>query len=200
MKHTTVVTGIAAALAILVSGCTTTASTTTASTPKQAAGLGALSAEQKRDLDQGYRDTLRRLYETTPGSRELVAKAAGVLIFPRAVSAGFVVGAEFGNGELRVNDRFASYYRTTTGSVGWQIGAQSRALVFLFMTQDALNKFRQSDGWSVGADASVAFLKVGANGEIDVSTARAPTIAFVMTNVGLMANLTLEGTKVTRVE
>ena len=199
-KHTAFVIGSTAALSIVIGACTTTASTTTASSSKQAAGLGPLSAEQKRDLDQGYRDTLRRLYETTPGSRELVAKAAGVLIFPRAVSAGFVVGAEFGDGELRVNDRFAGYYRTTSGSVGWQIGAQSRALVFLFMTQDALAKFRRSEGWSVGADASVALLKVGANGEIDVNTARAPTIAFVMTNAGLMANLTLEGTKVTRIE
>ena len=192
--------GTAAVLSIFISGCTTTASTTTASTPKEAAGLGPLSAEARRDIADGYRDTLRRLYETTPGSRELVAKAAGVLIFPRAISAGFVVGGEFGNGELRVKDRFAGYYRTTTGSVGWQIGAQSRALVFLFMTQDSLAKFRESKGWSVGADASVALLKLGATGEIDVNIAQAPTIAFVMTNIGLMANLTLEGTKITRIE
>lgn len=191
-----------ALLSALISGCTATAttSTTTTNSPKEAAGFGALSAEQRRELDDGYRDTLRRLYETTPGSRELVGKAAGVLIFPRAIAAGFIVGGEFGNGELRVNDRFAGYYRLTTGSVGWQIGAQSRALVFLFMTQESLANFRQSSGWSVGADASVALLKLGANGEIDISTARAPTVAFVMTNAGLMANLTLEGTKVTRVQ
>jgi len=188
------------AVAALLGGCTATTSTTTASTPREASGLGPLTADTKREIDEGYRDTLRRLYETTPGSRELVAKAAGVLVFPRAVSAGFVVGGEFGNGELRVNDRFAGYYRTATGSVGFQIGAQSRALVFLFMTQESLRKFRESQGWSVGADASVALLKVGANGEIDVNTWNQPTVAFVMTNVGLMANLSLEGTKITRVE
>jgi lipid-binding SYLF domain-containing protein len=129
-----------------------------------------------------------------------VNRAKGVLVFPRAISAGLVVGGEFGNGELRVNDKFSGYYRTTSGSFGLQIGAQSRALVFLFMTDDALRQFRESKGWSVGADASVAVLKVGANGEIDVTTAGAPTVAFVMTNAGLMANLKLEGTKVTRIE
>lgn len=200
MQTRTIAAGAAAALSVLFSGCTTTASTTTAGSPTEAAGLGPLSAEAKRDLATGYSDTLRRLYETTPGSRELVSKAAGVLVFPRAISAGLVVGGEFGNGELRVKDRLDGYYRTVTGSVGFQVGAQSRALVFLFMTQDSFNKFRNSKGWSVGADASVAVLKLGANGEVEASMASAPTIAFIMTNAGLMANLTLEGTKVTRIE
>ena len=190
----------AAALVAISSGCTTAVSTTTANSPQEAAGVAALSAEQKRDIGQGYRDTLQRLYDSTPGSRELVGKAAGVLIFPTAISAGLFVGGEFGNGELRVNNQFGGYYRTTTGSFGLQAGAQSRALVFLFMTQDSLAKFRASKGWSAGADASVAVLKVGANGTIDASVANAPTVAFVMTNGGLMANLTLEGTKVTRLE
>jgi lipid-binding SYLF domain-containing protein len=192
----------ACVVSLILGGCaaTATTSTTTADSPKEATGLGPLSAEQKRDIAEGYRDTLRRLYETTPGSRDLVNRAKGVLVFPRAISAGLVVGGEFGNGELRVNDKFAGYYRTTSGSFGLQIGAQSRALVFLFMTDDALRQFRESKGWSVGADASVAVLKVGANGEIDVTTAGAPTVAFVMTNAGLMANLKLEGTKVTRIE
>jgi len=189
-----------AALAVFASGCSTTASTTAPGTAKEAAGVGPLTADQKRDIGQGYRDTLERLYDTTPGSRELVAKAAGVLVFPRAISAGLVVGGEFGNGELRTNGRFAGYYRTTTGSVGWQIGAQSRALVFVFMTQDALTKFQNSKGWSAGADASVAALKVGANGAVDVNAAGAPVAAFVLTNGGLMANLSIEGTKVTRID
>jgi lipid-binding SYLF domain-containing protein len=189
-----------AASLVALGGCSTTASTTTADSPKQAAGLGPLSPEAKRDLAEGYDDTLRRLYQTTPSSRELVSKAAGVLVFPRAVSAGLGIGGELGQGELRTHGRHAGYYRTASGSIGLQIGMQSKALVFLFMTQDALNKFTNSQGWSVGADASVALLKVGANGEIDVNIARAPTIAFVMTNAGLMANLTLEGTKVTRIQ
>lgn len=192
--------GALCALGILVSGCTTTASVTNPGSTNAVPGTGPLSAEAKRDIDDGYRSTLTRLYASTPGSRELVAKARGVLVFPRVIAAGLVVGAQFGEGELRVDGSVAGYYRTATGSVGWQIGAQSKALVFLFMTQDALDKFRSGSGWAAGVDASVAVLKLGANGEIEANADRAPMITFVLTNSGLMANLTLEGTKVTRIE
>jgi len=90
------------------------------------------------------------------------------------------------------------YYSTTSGSIGLQAGAQSKSIIFLFMTQDALDKFRNTDGWSVGGDASVALVKMGANGNIDSTTATAPVEVFVLTNAGLMANLSLEGTKVSR--
>jgi lipid-binding SYLF domain-containing protein len=199
MKYRHLALGGLAALSILATGCSTTASTSTASQGNPVVGSSGLAPDVKSQVDNGYRTTLTRLYDTTPGSRELVAKARGVLIFPRVISAGLVVGGEFGNGELRVDGRVDGYYRLATGSVGFQIGAQSQALVFLFMTQDALDKFRAGDGWSGGVDASVALLKAGANGSVDANASGAPTIAFVMTNSGLMAGLTLEGTKITRV-
>lgn len=189
-----------AALGAVASGCTTSASTTRAVTPSEAAGLGPLTAESRRDIRNGYDDTVRRLDETTPGADELIAKAVGVLVFPQVISGGLVVGAELGNGVLRVNKNFAGYYRIATGSLGLQFGAQSRALVFLFMTQEALDRFRDSNGWSVGADASLAVLRVGANGAIDVNVAQAPTIGFVMTNAGLMANLTFKGTRISPIQ
>jgi lipid-binding SYLF domain-containing protein len=189
----------AAALGAALAGCTTTATVTPASSPSAAAGLSPLSAEQRRDLAEGHADTLRRLYAISPGSRQMVEGAAGVLVFPRALSAGLGVGGEIGNGELRVKDRHAGYYRTTSLSVGLQAGAQSKALVFVFRDADALRRFQDSKGWSVGADASVALLKIGANGEIDINSARAPIVAFALTNMGLMANLTVEGTKITRI-
>jgi lipid-binding SYLF domain-containing protein len=85
-------------------------------------------------------------------------------------------------------------------SVGFQAGAQSKAVVLLFMTKDALDKFRNSKGWTAGVDGSVALLKVGANGEIDTTTANNPVQALVLTNAGLMANLNLEGTKISKLE
>ncbi|MGE8475489.1 MAG: YSC84-related protein, partial [Paraburkholderia hospita] len=81
-----------------------------------------------------------------------------------------------------------------------QAGAQSKAIIFLFMTQDALDKFRSSDGWSVGADASVALIKLGANGVVDTTTATAPVDVFVLTNTGLMADVSLAGTKVSKLK
>lgn len=190
----------AAALVVLASGCTTTMSTTRAVTPSEAAGLGPLTAEERRDLRNGYDDAIRRLEDTTPAASQLIDKAVGVLVFPQVISGGLVVGAELGNGLLRINNNFGGYYRMATGTLGLQIGAQSRTLVFLFMTQESLDNFRQSNGWSVGADASVAVLKVGAIGAIDVNVAQAPTIAFVMTNAGLMANLTFKGTRITPIQ
>lgn len=198
MKNTSLPPLAALALVAALSACSSTASITKPSSTDQPAG--AKAADTRNTLDQGYRDTLERLYATTPGSRELVAKARGVLVFPHEVAAGLVVGGSYGEGELRTRGVVDGYYKTTSASVGWQIGAQSRALVFLFMTDDALNKFRNSEGWSGGVDASVAVIKAGANGALDANAAQAPTVAFAMTNGGLMANLSLEGTKVSKLQ
>jgi lipid-binding SYLF domain-containing protein len=156
--------------------------------------------DKRHSIDAGFDSTLARLYGSAKGSRELVAKARGVLIFPSVIDAGFGVGGQYGEGSLRVGGRTVGYYSTATGSIGWQIGAQSRAIVFLFMTEDALNRFRVSEGWSVRGEASVAVLKVGANGEVDTSTASSQVDAFLLTNSGLMAGATLDGTKVTRLK
>jgi len=190
-----------AAIALVAAGCSTTASTTTAGSVQEAAGRGPMPEAQKREIDVGSRAVMTRLFDTVRGSRELVSRASGVLVFPRVIDAGLVVGGEYGVGELRVGNAVVGYYRTASGSVGPQIGAQSKALVFLFMTPESLSRFRSAGtAWSVGADASVALLKVGANGEIDVNIARSPTIAFVMTNAGLMADLSIEATRISRIE
>jgi lipid-binding SYLF domain-containing protein len=184
----------ALAAAAVLAGCSTTASVTT-----PAEGGTASTAESRHAVDASYHETLDRLYASTPGSRELVAKARGVLVFPRVLSAGLVIGGAYGEGQLREHGRVEGYYRTTTGSVGWQIGAQSRAIVILFQTEDALRRFKESKGWSGGVGASVAVLTVGANGAIDANASQSPTAAFIMTNAGLMAGATLQGTKVTRI-
>jgi lipid-binding SYLF domain-containing protein len=188
--------GLASLSLAVAAGCSTTASVTHPGTDD---GANHAGNHNHASIDSGYHEVLDRLYATTPGSRELVAKARGVLVFPSVVQAGLVIGGAYGEGELRIGGAVDSYYNTTTGSIGWQIGAQSRALVFLFMTQDSLDRFRNGQGWAGGVDASVAVLKAGANGAIDGNAAQAPTVAFVMTNAGLMANLSLEGTKVTRI-
>jgi lipid-binding SYLF domain-containing protein len=127
-----------------------------------------------------------------------MSKARGVLIFPSVIAAGLVVGGEYGEGVLRVGGSAVDYYSIASVSFGLQAGAQSKAMIFFFMTEDSLKKFQASKGWSVGADASVAVLHAGANGELDLSGATGPVLAVVMTNAGLMANLTLEGAKITR--
>ncbi|WP_322030911.1 YSC84-related protein [Paraburkholderia sp. J76] len=172
-------------------GCTTTSGDADPATE---------NAVARREIETRVDETLARLYRTVPGARELIAKARGVLVFPEVVGAGFVIGAEYGRGALRVEGRTLGYFSTMGGSFGAQIGAQSRAIVYAFMTRSSLDRFKRSSGWSVGADATVAVVKMGANGKIDSSTAVNPIEAFVLTNAGLMAGVSLEGSKVSRLD
>lgn len=158
------------------------------------------SMAKRRELDASVDATLAKLYETIPDSRDLVRRASGVLVFPSVVRVSFGIGGARGTGELRAQNRTLGYYTVTAGSIGFQAGAQSQAVVYLFMTPDALQKFRASNGWTVGADATVAVANVGANGRIDTASAQQPIIAFVMTNAGLAAGVSLEGAKVSPTE
>lgn len=156
------------------------------------------NASKRADINAGVDATLSRMYQQVPGSRELVSRARGILVFPRVLQAGFVVGGEYGEGALRTGGSTYAYYNLVAGSFGLQAGAQSKAVVFLFMTDDALKSFESRQGWSVGGDASVALLKMGANGAVDTTTATKPVQVIVLTNAGLMADLSLQGMKVTR--
>lgn len=178
---------------LVMTGCTT-------ATPTVTGSEGASPDKRRRDINSGIDTTLDRLYATVPDARELVAKASGVLVFPSVIAAGFGIGGQYGEGALRVRKATEGHYGLASVSIGLQIGAQSKAIIFLFMTQEALDKFRKSEGWAIGVDASVAVLKVGANGAINTSSATSPVLAFILTNAGLMANLTLEGTKITRLK
>lgn len=155
---------------------------------------------KRRAIDAKVHETLSKLYANVKGSRELVGKANGALVFPSVIKVGFVAGGEYGEGALRVGGKSVGYYNTVSGSFGLQAGAQSKAVIFLFMTHDALNSFRHAKGWSVGGEGSVALLKVGANGAIDTTTATAPVNAIVLTNAGLMGDVSLSGTKVSRLK
>jgi lipid-binding SYLF domain-containing protein len=177
---------------LVLAGCT---ATTNKGNP---VGQSPGSTEAKRQaLRADANATLSRMYAQVPGSRELVQRARGVLVFPKVAQAGFIVGGEYGEGTLQAGGTTRGYYNLVAGSLGLQAGAQSKAVIFLFMTNDALNKFLENrQGWSVGGDASVALLKVGANGAIDTTTATKPVQVIVLTNVGVMADLSLQGMKI----
>ncbi|WP_442793449.1 BPSL1445 family SYLF domain-containing lipoprotein [Paraburkholderia sp. HP33-1] len=185
--HTLALSTMAASLAL--AGCTTTG------------GSGespATDAAKRQEIDAAVDGTMSKLFSTVQGSHELVSKAQGVLVFPSVKKAAFLVGAEYGEGALRVGGKTVGYYSTAAASFGLQAGAQSTAVIFLFMTQNSLEKFRNSAGWSVGGDVSVSVVKVGATGTIDTTSATSEVIAMVLTNAGLMADVSLAGTKVTR--
>lgn len=189
MKRRIFVLTAAAAASLAVVGCSTTTSSGTS---------GATDTAKRQEIDASVDGALSKLFTTVDGSRELVSKAQGVLVFPSVIKAAFIVGGAYGEGALRVGGATVGYYSTAAASFGFQAGAQSTAIIFLFMTHDALDNFRNSAGWSVGGDVGVSLVKVGANGAIDTRTATAPVSVIVMTNTGLMADASLAGTKVTK--
>lgn len=164
-----------------------------------AAATPAAKAGSAYDIDVGVDATLDRFFYNIRGARELAHKSVGILVFPSVVKAGFGFGGEYGEGALRVQGRTVDYYNTVSASVGFQLGIQERSVIIMFMTPEALDQFRRTAGWKVGADASVAVITVGVGGSIDTNKITSPVVGFILDPKGLMYNLTLEGTKITRI-
>jgi len=156
------------------------------------------TAATKQEVEAFADEALQKLYAESPAAKKLAARARGILILPRVWKAGFGVGGEGGEGVLRVGGRTVELYLLTGGSFGLQVGVQRKSVVILFMDAEALSKFRQSEGWKAGVDGSVAIATLGAGGSLDTKTAQEPIIGFVFSNKGLMYNLSLEGTKLTK--
>src|SRR5262249_59260038 len=58
-------------------------------------------AASRGEINAGVNATLERFYWQVPGSQALVARAAGVLVFPTVIKAGFGIGGEYCEGALR---------------------------------------------------------------------------------------------------
>jgi len=145
-------------------------------------------------------EALRVFQEEINGADVFLGQAAGYLVFPRVIKFGFIVGAETGEGVLRVGGSTVGYYRTSSGSFGFQAGAQAKSIVIVFMTRESLDKFRNSNGWKVGVDGSVALIDLGGGKTIDSDNIRDPVVGFIFGSKGLMYNLTLEGSKFTKLD
>lgn len=158
----------------------------------------AAVAKSAAEIDAEVDATLETFYNDVKGGREFLAASKGVMVFPQVIKAGFGVGGEYGEGALRVDGQTVDYYATAGASIGFQFGAQAKTVVLVFMQQDALDKFRASTGWEVGVDGSVALVQLGAGGSIDSTTIQDPIVAFVIGRRGLMFNISLEGSKFTR--
>ena len=151
------------------------------------------------EINAGADASLQRFYDEVRGGKELVKDAKGVLIFPFVFKAGIGLGGEYGEGALRIKGKTAEYYSTAAASLGFQLGAQKKSIILLFMQDEALSRFRSSSGWKAGVDASVAVVTVGAGGEMDTAKLKEPILAFIFGQKGLMYNLTLEGAKFTKI-
>ena len=157
------------------------------------------SAATKEEIDLDVKNALE-LFDEIKGSDNVLKKAKGLLVFPIVLKAGFGLGGEYGEGALLVKGKTIGYYNTAAASIGFQIGAQKKTIIIAFLDKDALKKFEASEGWKIGADASIAVVAVGAGGAIDSASLNEPVVAVVLGQKGLMVNLTLEGAKISKIK
>lgn len=151
-------------------------------------------------IDREANKALQVFQDDINGGQVFIDQAAGYLVFPRVIKVGIGLGAETGEGVLRVGGQSVAYYRTTSGSVGLQLGAQAKSIVIAFMTRESLQKFRDSSGWKIGVDGSVALIDLGGGKAIDSNNVRDPVVGFIFGSKGLMYNLTLEGSKISKLD
>jgi lipid-binding SYLF domain-containing protein len=156
-------------------------------------------AASATEIDAKVNFSLKTFYEKVGPAKELSGKAKGILVFPDVIKAGFGIGGEYGEGALRINGKTIEYYNTAAASIGFQLGAQSKTVILMFLDSIALNDFRNSDGWEAGVDGSVALVEWGAGESIDTTNIKEPIVGFVLSNKGLMFNLTLEGSKMSKI-
>jgi lipid-binding SYLF domain-containing protein len=157
---------------------------------------GVLQAE---DIDANVDTALKRLYASTPSARALARQARGILVFPGVVKAGFIGGAQYGKGALRERGRTVGYYNMVAGSYGLQAGVQTFDYAMFFMTRDALDYLKRSEGWEIGVGPSIVIVDEGVAKSLTTTTAKDDVYAFIFGQRGLMAGLGLQGSKITRI-
>jgi lipid-binding SYLF domain-containing protein len=151
------------------------------------------------ELDDDAAAALRSLYEGSPTARVLGEKAAGILVFPNIVKAGFLFGAQFGEGTLFRGGRKVANYRSVAASYGFQAGVQAFGYAMFLMTDSALQYLDKSGGWEVGVGPSIVVVDTGVARNLTTSTIQSDIYAFVFDQRGLMGGVGIQGSKITRV-
>ncbi|MDJ0921326.1 MAG: lipid-binding SYLF domain-containing protein [Henriciella sp.] len=154
----------------------------------------------KSDLDQQSRLALERLYDASPGARRVSREARSVLIFPSIVKAGLVFGGAYGEGGLIRGGETIDYYNSYSGTWGLQAGAQSYGYAVFLMNEKAEEYLDDSNGWELGVGPSIVFVDLGLSENLSTSTLKDDAYAFIFDQKGLMAGVSIEGTKITRIK
>lgn len=160
---------------------------------------GCVVAAEPSGLDRDAAAALRSLYATTPAAKTLGSRAKAVLVFPKIVKAGFMVGAQYGDGALLKNGKTAGHYNITAGSYGFQAGVQSFGYAMFFMTGDALGYLDRTGGFEVGAGPSVVLVDEGMAKSMTTTTVRSDVYSFIFGQRGIMGGVGLQGSKITRI-
>ena len=157
-------------------------------------------ADTAKEIDVSVDAAMDNFMKEVNGAKEYLQASKAVLVFPKVYKAGFWVGGEYGEGALRIGGKTVDYYDITAGSFGFQFGAQVKTIILVFIQEEALKKFQESEGWDAGVDGSVALIDVGVGQSIDSTTLQQPIIGFVIGQRGLMVDLSLKGAKFTKIK
>jgi lipid-binding SYLF domain-containing protein len=158
----------------------------------------AAEAASRAQISTDVRAAIARL-RRMDNARPLFERSVAVLVFPRIVSGGFIVGGQFGDGALVRQDRITAYYNIAGASFGLLAGAQAAGLAMFFMRESALRNLLSADGWEIGTGPSVVFLDQGVQANVTTTTLNEPVYAISFGQTGLMAALAINGTKITRI-
>ncbi len=158
--------------------------------------MSQASAATAEDLEKDSRQALQTLYQTEPVAKTLSNTAKAVLVFPNIVKAGLVFGGSYGEGVLLEGSKVVDYYNSVTGSWGLQIGAQSYGYAVFLMTDDAVKYLKESNGWEIGVGPTVVVVDEGVAKNLSTSSLKDDAYAFIFSQQGLMAGVSIEGTKI----
>lgn len=162
-------------------------------------GANHAGAASAKEIERDAKSALETLYLKSPAAKVLGEKAKGILVFPRIVKGGFIVGGQYGEGALLKNGNTAGYYNTVQLSYGLQAGVQKYGYALFFMSDPAMNWLDKSDGWELGVGPTVVVVDIGAAGAATTTTLQSEIYAFFFSQKGLMAGLGLQGTKITKI-
>ncbi len=161
--------------------------------------MGAAQAAGADDLRTDANQTLATLYKTHPGAERIGKSAKAILIFPKIIKAGLVFGGSYGEGVLMKDGAFDGFYNSVSASWGWQAGAESYGYVVFLMNNKATSYLSKMKGWEFGVGPHVTLVNEGVAKNLSTVTLKDDAYAFVLDQQGLMASLSIEGTKVTRI-
>ena len=148
-------------------------------------------------IDADARVALSQLYAVSPAARHIGRRAKAVLVFPSIVKAGFFFGGQYGEGALLSGGKTLGFYNTVAASYGLQAGAQKFGFAMFFMNNNALSYLHRSEGWAIGTDPNIVIVDVGAGEALTTTSLRRGIYTFFFNQKGLMAGLTLQGSKIT---
>ena len=160
------------------------------------------NAASKSDIDAKVKAAMDTLYTKSDTSRAMANRAVAILVFPDINKASILIGGtEYGEGALLEGGNTTAYYSTHSTSVGPQFGGQVKTQVYMFMTKQALNDFRDSVGTTTfGADGGVAILDMSPRGRTDpTKEADAPVLSYTYSSKGFIFGAGVEGTTVKRI-